>query len=234
MLVVKLDAAGFVQWAKTYGGALDEHPATVAETLDGYFVIGHERSFVGGRVLLSLDANGGLRWAHSFGHDQYTGYSAGGVAFDGGAFIMSESHALPAGQTSHWFHLLKTDATGRTRGCCGQQNVPLLETSLTLQAQPQAGVVETLLTPTLANAGAVASSYSLSAITICESSAERLCNGILTGECLCESAFTRPARTARLPPPVAEPGGRAAEDGEVGRGLRPRRAGTRGPEDCHR
>jgi hypothetical protein len=183
MLVVKLDAAGVVTWAVAYGGPLNEIPATAAETVNGYFVIGNERSFVGGRVLLSLDANGRLRWARSFGHDLYVGYSDGGVAFDGGAFFTTET--LPVGQASHWFHLLKTDAEGRTRGCCDQENVPLLETRVMVQSQLQP-VIQTPLTPPLANAGATASSYALSAVTICESRADHLCNGILTGACLCD------------------------------------------------
>jgi hypothetical protein len=93
---------------------------------------------------------------------------------------------LPVGQASHRFYLLKTDAAGRTRGCCDQENIPLVETPLAIQSQLQTGVVQASWTPTLANAGAAASDYSLSAVTICESSADRLCNGILTGACLCE------------------------------------------------
>ncbi len=185
MLAVKLDPTGALSWARAYGGESSDEGDAVGERFDGgYFLMGEEHSFFKGITLLSLAANGALEWARSYGPDPYFNYVDGGVANDGGAWIATESHTHPKAHPSHWFYLLKTDRDGRTRGCCDQQAVPLVETSVAVAAVP-ASVVRTLLPGPLISASPDSQDQPVDTVTLCESSAEYLCNGVLTGECLC-------------------------------------------------
>lgn len=71
ILVVKVDAAGVVQWAKTYGGTGDQFSEGIVSTPDGgYMVVGTTYGVANGprdAVLLKLDVNGNLIWAKAYG-----------------------------------------------------------------------------------------------------------------------------------------------------------------------
>ncbi len=64
IILVKTDANGDVQWAKTYGGSGDDIAYSVQQTSDGgYIVAGHTRSFGAGDwdiILVKTDANGNI------------------------------------------------------------------------------------------------------------------------------------------------------------------------------
>lgn len=185
MFAVKLDSAGAVSWARAYGGTgTDQADAAGERTGGGFYLMGEEHTFVEGITLLSVTATGTLNWARSYGEDQYFNYLDGGMAGDGGAWIATESHSHPSSNPSHWFYLLKTDGDGKTRGCCHQEVVPLVETSVTVSAVSQT-VVRTVLAGPLTSASLDSTDQPVTIQTLCESSADYLCNGILTGECLC-------------------------------------------------
>jgi hypothetical protein len=68
-LLIKTDANGNVQWAKTYGGANWDYATSVQQTSDGgYIVAGLTESFgSGGDIfLIKTDANGNVQWAKTY------------------------------------------------------------------------------------------------------------------------------------------------------------------------
>lgn len=71
ILVVKVDAAGTVQWAKTYGGAGDQYADGIVKTPDGgYMVVGTTFGAGNGSrdaVMIKLDVNGSMMWANAYG-----------------------------------------------------------------------------------------------------------------------------------------------------------------------
>jgi hypothetical protein len=62
IFLIKTDANGNVQWAKTYGGTSDDWAFSVQQISDGgYIVAGYTGSFgVGGAFLVKTDANGNI------------------------------------------------------------------------------------------------------------------------------------------------------------------------------
>ena len=71
IFLIKTDANGNVQWAKTYGGTDYDRASSVQQTSDGgYIVAGYTESFgVGGSdvFLVKTDANGNIQWAKTYG-----------------------------------------------------------------------------------------------------------------------------------------------------------------------
>jgi len=113
VFLLKTDASGNLQWAKTFGGSSWDEARSVQQTSDGgYIVAGYTLSFgAGGDVfLLKTDASGNLQWAKTFGG------SSGDVAFsvqqtsDGGYIVAGVTLSFGAGYEDVF--LLKTDASG--------------------------------------------------------------------------------------------------------------------------
>jgi len=105
IFLIKTDANGNVQWAKTYGGGDDDRAFSVRQTSDGgYIVAGRTWSFgVGVTFLIKTDANGNIIWAKTYGGTansvQQTsdgGYILAGYTVSGGGDIF----------------LIRTDANG--------------------------------------------------------------------------------------------------------------------------
>ena len=97
VLVVKLNASGAVQWAKTYGGTGNDNVYSIVNTTDGgYAVAGTSWSFGSGSgadfFLFKLSSDGSLQWAKAYdwSNDAYA-YSViqtsdGGYALAGKTF----------------------------------------------------------------------------------------------------------------------------------------------------
>ncbi len=112
--LIKTDAYGNVQWAKTYGGISLEEFTSVQQTSDGgYIAAGYTFLFGSGLpdiLLIKTDANGNVQWAKAyygpFGDEarsvQQT--SDGGYILAG---ITNSYDTLPA-----YAFLIKTDASG--------------------------------------------------------------------------------------------------------------------------
>jgi hypothetical protein len=106
IFVVKLNASAEVMWANTYGAGVAE---AIAQTLHGYLVLGTH----GQELLMGLDSDGNPQWARQYGDVPFHNYVGGGASFDGGGFLVTESHLNPV--NTHKFLLIKTDADGRTQ-----------------------------------------------------------------------------------------------------------------------
>ena len=75
VFLLKTDASGNLQWAKTFGGSGWDVPYSVQQTSDGgYIVAGFTYSFGAGdwdAFLLKTNASGNLQWAKTFGGSSY-------------------------------------------------------------------------------------------------------------------------------------------------------------------
>jgi hypothetical protein len=114
IFLIKTDANGNVQWAKTYGGGSDDYAYSVQQTSDGgYIVAGETRSFGAGWrdiFLIKTDVNGNVQWAKTYGggSDDYA-YSVQQTS-DGGYIVVGGTSSFGAGLSD--IFLIKTDANG--------------------------------------------------------------------------------------------------------------------------
>ncbi len=118
IFLIKTDANGNLQWAKTYGGASWEYAYSVQQTSGGgYIVAGYTESFGAGSYdifLIKTDANGNLQWAKTYG-------GAGGdwalsvqQTSDGGYIVAGSTTSFGLGSN---IFLIKTDANGNIGSC---------------------------------------------------------------------------------------------------------------------
>jgi predicted secreted protein len=112
--LIKTDAAGNMQWNKTYGGLLDESDSAMCQTSDGgYALAGYTKSFGAGDLnfwLVKTDALGNMQWNQTYGGTG-TDYGFSMVqTTDGGYAIIGYTSSFGAGGNDAW--LVKTDAAG--------------------------------------------------------------------------------------------------------------------------
>jgi predicted secreted protein len=112
--LIKTDAAGNMQWNKTYGGSLAESEAAMCQTSDGgYALVGDTKSFGAGSNdfwLVKTDAAGNMQWNKTYGG---TGADLGINVVqtgDGGYALAGYTNSFGAGSNDFW--LIKTDDAG--------------------------------------------------------------------------------------------------------------------------
>ncbi len=114
IFLIKTDAYGNIQWAKTYGGASWEYASSARQTSDGgYILAGYTSSFGAGNsdfFLIKANSSGNIIWAKTYGgtSDDYA-YSVQQTS-DGGYIVAGTTNSFGAG--SYDFLLIKADANG--------------------------------------------------------------------------------------------------------------------------
>jgi hypothetical protein len=126
VFLIKTDANGNVQWAKTYGGTDYDLAFSVEQTSDGgYIAAGYTRyvDIISSYYvfLVKTEANGNLSWAKTYGG----GISDGTFSFqrtsDNGYIVAGWTYSFGAGYSD--IFLIKTDANGSIGSCSIVQNV---------------------------------------------------------------------------------------------------------------
>jgi hypothetical protein len=134
MLLIKTDASGDVQWAKTYGGIYEDRPTFVRQTSDGgYIVTAYTRSFGAGdfdAFLMKTDANGDIIWAKTYGGTDWDEALSIRQTSDGGYIAAGLSFSFSAGVSDAF--LIKTDENGDIGSCSIVQDVRPMVTEPTV------------------------------------------------------------------------------------------------------
>ncbi|HVZ56990.1 MAG TPA: gliding motility-associated C-terminal domain-containing protein [Chitinophagaceae bacterium] len=123
--VVKVSAAGMIQWQKCLGGKSVETGADIRETADGgYIVAGSTASrdcdITGHRGLdywlLKLSATGDIQWQHTYGGDGNDYATSVDITPDGGYILGGYSNSFNADLTTNMgvfdFLIIRVDASG--------------------------------------------------------------------------------------------------------------------------
>ncbi len=115
VFLIKTDANGNVQWAKTYGGTSDDLVRFVRQTSDGgYILVGETYSFGAGYsdiFLIKTDAYGNLQWAKTYGGTDYDLAFSVEQTSDGGYIAAGYTRYVDI-VSFYYIFLVKTDANG--------------------------------------------------------------------------------------------------------------------------
>jgi hypothetical protein len=151
IFIIKTDANGNVQWAKTYGGTSEDNAYSVQQTSDGgYIVAGRTFSFGAGWYdifLIKTDASGNVQWAKTYGGTDIDWANSVQQTSDGGYIVAGYTASFGAGGGD--IFLIKTDANGNIGSCGIVQNAsPTVITPLVTVNTPPLSVFSPILTVT--------------------------------------------------------------------------------------
>jgi len=114
IFLIKTEAKGNIQWAKTYGEKGSERASSVRQTSDGgYILAGYTDSFGAGEgdiFLIKTDANGNIIWAKTYGGEFDDKAFSVQQTSDGGYIVAGYTGSFGDGDWN--IFLIKTDAKG--------------------------------------------------------------------------------------------------------------------------
>jgi len=109
--VVKLDAAGNLQWQRTLGGSATDNIGEVQQTSDGGYIVAGSTSSNDGDVTgnngnfdcwaVKLDAQGATEWQRTYGGSSNDGCWAVVVTLDGGYVLAGYTNSTDGDVTSN-------------------------------------------------------------------------------------------------------------------------------------
>jgi hypothetical protein len=126
--VVKLDAAGKIQWQNTIGGSLNDELYSIQQTSDGGYILGgySESDISGDKTqhrngnsdywVVKLDTAGKIQWQQTIGHNYFDYLYSVQQTSDGGYILGGYSQANMPGESlvgSYDYWVVKLDYTGR-------------------------------------------------------------------------------------------------------------------------
>jgi hypothetical protein len=182
--LVKTDASGNIQWAKTYGGTNDDFAYSVQQTSDGgYILAGYTNSFGAGAddfFLIKTDTNGNVIWAKTYGGTGWDEASSVQQTSDGGYIVAGYTGSFGVGWGD--IFLIKTDANGNIGSCSIVQNVSLTVTTPSLTVATPSPSVSSV-SPTVNSVSPTVTSPTLTVSEPCPLSISEFCqitSGIIT------------------------------------------------------
>ena len=116
VLVIRLDAAGRLLWARTVGGPGRDIAYGVTATDDGFAVCGLTTSAGAGgedALLFEMDGDGNLLWRRTFGHSGHDAAFDLTATRDGGLVFVGMSDSKETQDTAFW--VVVTDRDGNER-----------------------------------------------------------------------------------------------------------------------
>ncbi|MDH7562612.1 MAG: InlB B-repeat-containing protein [Caldisericota bacterium] len=121
LLLLKLSPSGDLEWARVFGGRLDEEIFSLTSTPEGYLVGGYTSSSGKGNkdfFVLKLDPRGNLLWGKTFGGSGED--VARAMAFDPQMGMVISGYSSSFGSGDRDFLALKLDSSGEVPGVsCG-------------------------------------------------------------------------------------------------------------------
>lgn len=145
VIIIKTNAAGNVDWAKTYGSSEWDGADAVFQGNNGYFLIAYSDNADYDYYLIKLDMTGVLQWVEPLGHSLIDAVAHASQTLDQGLIMTGRtSNISKFAQQKAW--LLKTDTTGSSPCCEGVTDsfimgIPALNMSDTFMLDTSGGVV---------------------------------------------------------------------------------------------
>ncbi|HRH67095.1 MAG TPA: T9SS type A sorting domain-containing protein [Bacteroidia bacterium] len=152
--IFKLDSSGTVSWNYNYGSLQYERPSSIVETSSGNFVvagftnIGDSVNIINQDLLMEIDANGTIIWAHTFGDITATSECNSMISTGDGYALAGYTIGFQTGNIGDAY-FVKTDTAGFSD--CYEANFPVIKTTNTFT--DSTGASEQMITLNESNIG---------------------------------------------------------------------------------